>query len=109
MQDQFYLNCKLKLEKGGILVRNIDSPMMSLNSIRRGKKIFEKLFSKVKIFNAYIPSYVSGEYSFVLLADTINENINWEKWQLMEMELQYYNKDIHYSSFIHPKYVQKAL
>ena len=70
------------------------------------------IFKYTALYNTYVSTYAGGFYSFCLLSDTIdplNFNIDWECFNRKQLELDYYNKDIHISSFSLPNKIKNKI
>ena len=79
------------------------------------KKVIDDMNSYYKYANLYqvfIPTYASGHYSFCFCShkiDPINTPFNYQKFTEKKIKTDYYNKDIHLSSFNLPnEFIEKS-
>lgn len=96
---EFYNNVKKLLKKDGILVFNYKSLGLHTDNIYDliESKI-GKLFKYRYIYQASIPTYHGGHYSFAFLSNSINPKNTYIDWN-NNISTKYYNKNIHIGSF----------
>jgi len=108
----FYLNCKNILHEKGIIVRNVESPTLTLNFLQKYQKEMARYFKNVHFYISFIQSFATGEYCFIFLSDyyhPIHSKIDWKYWENKNISTQYYNFAIHYGSFILPNYINDII
>ena len=62
----------------------------------------KKLFEFVNPYGVYIPTFAGGYYSFCLVSNSINPlnyPIDWKFYKKKNLDLVYYNRNIHKASF----------
>lgn len=110
---EFYGNCYKALTEEGILVNQHESPYYEAyaNSLQQAYKKMIGFFPVIKLYNAYIPTYPSGNWIFGFASKKFNPitDLDEKAWQALEIETGYYNTDIHKGSFAIPNYVKRLL
>lgn len=101
--EEFYRNCSNVLSEDGILVTQSGSPYYQPKAIKLAYSGMKGIFSNVKVYTAFIPTYPSGFWSFTM-------------GSRVEMELsnsvgagQYFNMDVAQGAFRLPEFVKKML
>ncbi len=72
----------------------------------------KKLFEFVNPYGVYIPTFAGGYYSFCLVSNSINplnHPIDWKFYKKKNLDLDYYNHNIHKASFKLPNNLHKKL
>lgn len=108
---EFYQNCYRILNEDGILVNQHESPYFEKTKIemKRAHKKIKSLFKIATVYQAFIPTYPSGHWLFGYASKKHLPNFNANVELLESFKLKYYNKDIHYASFVLPNYVKEEL
>ncbi len=101
-EREFYENLKRKLLPKGVISQQCGSPFYHPEEICEVYNILKKIFNYVKIYLAYIPTYPSGMWSFIMASDEKIE-IRREK----KFETRYYNHGIHESSMVLPNFIRE--
>ncbi len=109
---EFYQNCARILNVSGILVNQHESPYFEKTRIEmlRAHEKLSELFDIATVYQAFIPTYPSGHWLFGFASKTMeptNIKVNQEK--IDQLQLKYYNLDIHQASFVLPNYVKDLL
>lgn len=103
--DKFYINLKKILNEHSLICFNADNINWNENNIIDMVNKMSQLFKYVTPYTVYIPTFAGGFYSFCLVSDTINPlnfNIDWAIFEKKQLKLDYYNENIHISSFYLP-------
>ncbi|MBZ1348439.1 MAG: polyamine aminopropyltransferase [Candidatus Nealsonbacteria bacterium] len=111
---KFYQDVSRALAENGVLI--IQSGCI-FEQFLRVKSIYNKLkkiFFEVKIHQACIPSLqCSSEYIFILALKSVSQKPNYknikQRYKKLNLDLEYYNPEIHFSSAVLPKYLAKKL
>ncbi len=109
----FYRSCMDILTDEGILVAQSESPFIPTYAqvIRDVQRDLAALFPITKLYLAAIPTYPSGLWSFSIASkkhDPENE-FDIERIDEDNLELSYYNAEIHRACFALPNFVRKML
>lgn len=111
MLSSFYRGVQRVLHEEGILVTPIGSPSVNQAIFRQNFYMLKDTFSNKRVnhYLAFIPSYLTGMWSFAIVESKFFKNVERQKDFLAKNELNYYNLAIHNSSFHHPNFVKKIL
>ncbi len=115
--EEFYKDLKKILKEGGAIVTQSESPFSQFVSFKTVFSNLNKVFSVVRPYLAFIPTYPSGMWSFTFASDGldplgVNPETVMEKIALLEKEhgaLEYYNLEMHFGAFAMPGFVNKKL
>jgi len=110
--EEFYKNISIILTKDGILSFNCMSISYEEKEIQELYKNMNKIFYYTNLYQVFIPTYVSGHYSFCFNSnkiDPLNTPINFQKFNEMKTNCAYYNENIHLSSFHLPNKLIKKV
>ena len=102
---EFFINIKKMMKPNSALVLNYESLGWYESDLKSFKQDMNTFFKNAFIYQIYQPTYHSGHYSFAFLSDTINPMnhiINWKKFDDKQIKTNYYNKEVHNSSFALP-------
>lgn len=106
---EFYTNCLNRLNDGGILVAQAESPF---NNPEWVSQIFAKLrnvFPVVRAYNGTIPTYPGNLWCFAFCCKN-PETLNFfheRRFNALQLKLRYYNKEIHQACFALPEFVKQ--
>ncbi len=105
----FYQDCFNLLHDGGVLTAQSESPFFDPMIVDSLYKTAKSVFPIVKMFTAYVPSYVSGLWSFMFCSKTVDPVAGYTPESAAEssMSLQYYSQDIHIASFTLPPHIKR--
>ena len=100
----FYENAKKALNPGGVFVTQSGSPYYQPKAIRMAYSGLSGIFSHVKPYTAFIPTYPSGFWSFTLATDSVRP---------LESNIckpgKYFNRDVLNGSFYLPQFVKELI
>lgn len=108
--EKFYINLGEMLKEYGILSFNCMSISWEKPYIGDVLYDMKKIFKYVNLYQAFIPTYASGHYSFCFCSnkiDPINTPLNCQKIREKNIKYDYYNNEIHTSSFNLPNEFKK--
>lgn len=64
------------LKVGGVFVRNVDSPMVSMQHLVKVQTQALKYFKHSYYYTATVPSYVTGTYAFLFMSNDVHPGQN---------------------------------
>ena len=110
---EFYGNCRHALKSAGIMVNQHENPYYSKDAaaMQRAHKRIGDSFPVSSVYQIHIPTYPSGHWLFGFASKKIHPvaDANFEKWQALNIQTNYYNTKIHSGAFALPTYVEKLL
>lgn len=106
---EFYGNVYKKLSENGIVVCQCESPFLHLDVQQSTLGLFSEIFKRVTIYNYSNMSYPSGLWSFAFASKGLDPILDFKNKVNPEMNLQYYNAQIHRSAFGLPNFQKNAL
>lgn len=110
---EFYGNCYKALKADGIMVNEQESPFYrgDAKAMQRAHARIVKSFPISRIYQAFIPTYPSGQWLFGFASKQYHplKDLNAEKWNQRNIETKYYNTNLHKGAFYLPNYVEKML
>ncbi len=111
-EKEFYQDAYKALKDDGIFVTQSESPFYSLDIIKDILDNLKESFPIVRLYTANIPTYPAGYWSFTI-GSKVYDPLKVSPENILEniknLDLKYYNEDIHFASFSLPNYVKKAL
>lgn len=107
---KFYENVHKALKEEGIVVSQAESPFHELEQQKDMLKISKGLFQKTGFYNYNNVTYPSGSWSFLLASKGPHpvKDFDPEKVKKSNISFQYYNEEIHLSSFARAQFAKKA-
>eukprot|EP00794_Sanderia_malayensis_P015155 gene15155-16713_t len=112
--EEFYELMKKALKPDGIVCVQGESIWLDLPVIKEILTFSKKHYPVVSYAHSLVPTYTCGEIGYILCS--LNKDMKFGKpvrtftpEQMSEMNLQYYNEEIHSSSFVFPTFVKKEL
>lgn len=104
----FYQDLFNLLDEDGMLVVQSESPLFFADYFKNVYNNLRSVFPLVQVYTAYIPTYVSGPWSFTVgskkhRADSVAEG------RSIPSPMKYYNRNIHKASFALPEFIQQML
>lgn len=109
--EAFYQNLSLKLNPGGIVVSQAESPFYDAEIQKGLLKIKHSVFKNLHVFNFTNMTYPGGYWSFSFASQdtTPFENFSDQKVEQSEIDFKYYNKEIHKAAFALPSFMKEKL
>ena len=110
---EFYGNCRHALKADGIMVNQHENPYYAKDaaSMQRAHKRIGDSFAISSVYQVHIPTYPSGHWLLGFASKKIHPiaDADFEKWQSLNIQTNYYNTKIHHGAFALPTYVEKLL
>lgn len=115
--EGFYRDCARILKPEGMLVAQMESPFDRWfhQTIRDAHHLLGQLFPVTATYLAYIPTYPTGMWSFLLASKHAHPvrdyqpDVAAERLRPFAAALQYYNPQMHVAAFALPSFVQRML
>jgi len=107
--SDFYKNCYDALTDTGILTAQSESPFFDPDIVSSLYAKAREIFPIVKMYIAFMPSYVSGIWSFLFASKKHDplEDFQTERFAEKNVFTHYYNADIHSAAFSLPTFIKK--
>ncbi len=109
-ESDFYRDISSVLSDGGVFVTQSESPLFHTDTVRMIQDELKKVFSVVRLYLAFIPTYPSGMWSFTFAsnsADPLSVDRDVLKSRLKGFaDLKYYNCDVHFGAFAVPQFLK---
>ncbi|CAH1118320.1 unnamed protein product [Phaedon cochleariae] len=112
--ENYYRLLKEALKPGGIISSQAGTVWTDLPMVKQTVANCKKHFQTVKYANSSVPSYPDGQIGY--LVASLDESVDLRKpsfvfseRQIDELELKYYNDEIHAAAFVLPNFVRKEL
>lgn len=113
-QKSYYERMKTALKPGGIVCCQGECVWLHLDLIKGMLDFCESLFPTVSYAYLTIPTYPSGQIGFVMCS--LDSDLDFENpvkklsdKEIEDMDLKYYNHDIHKAAFKLPQFAHKVL
>ena len=110
---EFYGNCFNALKNDGIMVNQHENPFYSRDAaaMQRAHKRIASSFPIVRVYQIHIPTYPAGQWLFGFASKKFNptNDVNFDAWNALNIQTNYYNTKIHVGAFALPTYVIKTL
>ncbi len=101
-REDFYRSLKNALNLNGVLSQQCGTPIYHPEELCNSYKILKGVFKFVKIYLAYIPTYPSGMWSFIIASD---EPII--RRREVKFQTRYYSESIYDSAMVLPNFVKE--
>lgn len=106
----FYQDIYEALKDDGLFVAQTESPFFNKDLIRDTNQSISELFPICRLYLASIPTYPSGLWSFTMGSKKYRpEDVDLNRVDVIAKSTKYYNKDIHYSAFKLPNFIQELI
>lgn len=108
---EFYQNCNKLLTSDGILVAQSESPIWFPKLIKGIADKLNSVFPKVYFYQANIPTYPSGYWSFAFASKKYHPVTDFreKRYQQLNLKLKYYNESLHSSTFNLPTFFSELI
>ena len=109
----FYQDCHRILTSKGIMINQHESPYFE-NDAKEMVQIHEKIkavFPLAAVYQAHIPTYASGHWLFGFASKSLSptKNVDFHRWNALNLKTKYYNAGVHQGAFALPTYVKNLL
>ena len=102
----FYAGIAKALKEDGIFVAQTDNPWFKGDLIRKAIHDTKEIFPVSKLYTCNIPTYPSGMWTFTM-GSKKHDPLNMPDSHFFEIDTKYYTKELHYASFVLPRFVQE--
>lgn len=110
---EFYGSCYKALKENGIMVNEHESPFYRDDALamKRAHGNIVKSFPISRVYQAYIPTYPSGQWLFGFASKKYHplRDLDAKRWNDLGLTTKYYNTNLHKSAFYLPNYVEEML
>ena len=110
---QWYMQLQeLLVPNFGILTFNVDSPSWAINTVSHVTRLMSTVFKQSFLYQVFMPTYISGHYSFMFASDSVHpykSDVNWGSMEAKNLGTSYYNKEVHMASFALPNFVKDVV
>ncbi len=100
--EEFYRHMKGALREKGVISQQCGTPIYHPEELCKVRESLMKVFNYVSVYLAYIPTYPSGMWAFVMASD---EPIKIRR--KIDIPTRYYNDEIYYSSMVLPNFIKE--
>lgn len=104
----FYQGIHDALKEDGIFVAQTDNPWFKGDLLRQVHQDVKEIFPIVRVYQANIPTYPSGLWTFTMGSKTYDP-LNIAENDVPELNTKYYTPQLHKAAFVLPKFVQDLL
>ncbi|MGI6453782.1 MAG: polyamine aminopropyltransferase [Syntrophomonadaceae bacterium] len=105
---EFYRNIGKALKDDGILVVQSESPIFYRDLFASIVKNIHAVFANAYVYQAFVPTYVSGPWTFTMGSKRYNPCKLSSDIQMLN-GLKYYNESIHRAAFCLPEYIKNLI
>lgn len=109
---QWYMQLQeLLVPNFGILTFNVDTPSWAIDTVSHVSRLIASIFEKSFLYQVFMPTYVSGHYSFMFASDFVHpykNKIDWDSIDSKALDTSYYNKEVHLASFALPNFLKNV-
>ena len=109
--NEFYTNCFNALSDDGILVNQAESAFYTKEWVKKISLKLNSIFPNVNFYQANIPTYPSGNWLFGFASKKYDplKDFREDAYHQLELDLNYYNSDVHFGAFALPNFVRKLI
>lgn len=104
----FYAGIAKALKEDGIFVAQTDNPWFKSELIQNVYNDVKEIFPITRLYTANIPTYPSGLWTFTIGSKKYDP-LKVEEKNFFPIETKYYTKELHFASFVLPKFVQTII
>ena len=107
-QKEFHQAVFERLNDGGIMVTQSESPYYNKNTVRSLFANMRDVFPLVKMYTCFMLIYPSGLWSFAFCSKGIDplKDFDRVRYDKLALETRYYNAETHTGSFALPQFVK---
>ncbi len=109
--EEFYHNCCSSLADNGIMCAQSESPFFDPHIVSAMYEKARHVFPIVKMYIAFMPSYVSGIWSFMFCSKLYDPPSLFQqlRYESASLNARYYNDRIHAASFVLPTFLENTV
>ena len=108
---KFYKDIKNALSNSGIAVFQNGVPFFQKKELEDTMKYLKSTFNYSGVYLTVVPTYIGGYMALTWSSNAIDisKKVNLDKFSqvINKLNTQYYTKEIHYTSFILPKWIKE--
>lgn len=110
-QKPFYEKVRARLNPGGVVVAQSESPYLHQKSCRGIYYNLRAVFPEVRLYTCFMPIYPSAYWSFCFCSDGLDPVAGFDTARCRNLKLttRYYNEDVHRAAFALPQFVKEFL
>ncbi|MBW2040201.1 MAG: polyamine aminopropyltransferase [Deltaproteobacteria bacterium] len=113
-KKDFFRLVKEHLKDKGIFVSQTESPFYHADIFKTTYKNLSSVFKTVQVYLAWIPTYPSALWSFMICSDFYDplrdfKKDKYKKYLDAGFNTKYYNDKVHFASFALPNFVEEIL
>ena len=110
-EEDFYRLVHGALKKDGIMVAQSESPFYHAEIQKKMYTNLRAVFPIVEMFQAFIPTYPSGFWSFAFASKTYHpvKDFDRERAANRDFHTRYYNEDLHLGAFMLPTFARENI
>ncbi|NPA75323.1 MAG: polyamine aminopropyltransferase [Euryarchaeota archaeon] len=100
--EDFYRDIKSAMNPGGVMAQQCGTPVYHPEELRNAYLALSRVFRYVRVFLAYIPTYPSGMWAFVMASDS-----EIKRRRNADFPTRYYSDRLYSSAMVLPEFVEK--
>jgi spermidine synthase len=110
-QKSFHQTVHDKLSDDGIMVAQSESPFYNKQTVRQMYSNLKEIFPIVRMYTCFMPIYPSTYWSFAFCSKMYDpiKDFDRKRVERLNLDLQYYNADVHTAAFALPEFVRKLV
>ncbi|HUV31856.1 MAG TPA: polyamine aminopropyltransferase [Acidobacteriota bacterium] len=110
-QKPFHQAAFDRLNDGGILVAQAESPYFDRGTIAAMHANLADIFPVVRLYTCFMPIYPSGYWAFMFCSKGPDPlaDLDGERWDRLKLTTRYYNLETHRAAFALPQFVQEMI
>lgn len=110
-EEDFYRLVHGALKEDGIMVAQSESPFYHAEIQKNMFKNLRAVYPIVEMYQAFIPTYPSGYWSFAFASKTYHPVKNFDRERAAERDFytKYYNEDLHLGAFMLPTFAKENI
>ena len=109
-REDYYKLVKKALKPDGIMVSQSEGPWLYQKIIHDMTKAMCSQFTHVETYNAFIPLYPAGYWTFTFASDMYTlKNFDLQRAQAVSGSCDYYNPEVHTASLALPGFVKRMV
>lgn len=107
-QKGFYQGIYESLKEDGIFIAQTDNPWFKADLIRQVHADVREIFPVVRVYQANIPTYPSGLWTFTI-GSKVYDPLQVNEAEIPPLDTKYYTPTLHKAAFALPKFVEDLL
>lgn len=107
---EFYGLCFNALKEQGILVNQLEPPFYDAEQFRRSYSRLAAAFPLVRVYQLNMPTFPAGQWLLGYASKNLSPTqVEFRRWEALNLQTNYYNEAIHKASFAVPNYVLESI